>query len=89
MYSFPFRFALSVFLLGTVRGYHMLSYATEAMMSVWTPPSEMPQVDNTPGSNALDPLFDAFGTSFGCCPDARWVMSSALLVRFGVLNVNS
>ena len=43
------------------------------MVSVWTPPlQDTTVVEKRLGSNAPDPVLTvvAFGSQFGCCPDA-------------------
>ena len=53
----------------------------EAMMSVWTPPSNAQQADGRLGGNARHPGVVAFESHFGLCPGAGWVVPSALLPR--------
>ena len=51
----------------------------EATTSVWIPPSWMEKTEDRRGSNVPNPQVVAFGTQFGCCPAAGWVVSSTLL----------
>ena len=46
-------------------------------VGAWTLPSKMQWVNIgqiLPGSNAPNLLVEAFGTQFGCCPDADWMV---------------
>ena len=49
-------------------------------------PRYIQQLQHKPGSNAPSSLGGAFGTRRGRCPDAGWVVSSALALRFYVLS---
>ena len=77
---FPVCFALSSFRLGTLGGY------LGGDVGVDTAVEDTVSREQTRQLNAPNPLIVAIGTQLGCCPDAGWVLSSALLMRFCLPN---
>ena len=53
-------------------------------MLVWTPASKIQEVEERLSSSARSPVAVAFGTQFGCCHDADWVVLSVFDLVFSV-----